>query len=412
MGQTDNICIIGGGPAGLMAAEAAATDGGSVTLCDAMPSVGRKFLLAGRGGLNLTHSEPLAEFVRHYGSEAARFETLLADFGPKELQDWAHDLGIETFIGTSGRVFPAEFKAAPLLRAWVRRLRKQGVEICPRHRWVGFADDGSLRFQTADGERRVTAAATIIALGGGSWPQLGSNGAWTDILRSIGCRISPLRPANCGFDVAWSPHMNPHFGRPMKTVALSFGGCIRRGEIMITSYGLEGGAIYALSAVLREAIATDRRAFLSIDLKPDLGEEEVTQRLSRPRGRLSLSNWLRKSLGLPPQAVALLREGTERGRMETPAQLAAAIKKVPIALSAPRPLAEAISSAGGLRFDEVDDNLMILRRPGVFAAGEMLDWEAPTGGYLLTACFATGRRAGCGARAWVREGKNRHSNVS
>ncbi|PKU24868.1 TIGR03862 family flavoprotein [Telmatospirillum siberiense] len=395
------ICVIGGGPAGLMAAETAAAGGADVVVCDAMPSVGRKFLLAGRGGLNLTHSEPGPAFVSRYGAEAGLFGGFLAEFGPDDLRAWARDLGIETFVGSSGRVFPAEFKAAPLLRAWVRRLRDQGITFRPRHRWAGFADDGALVFRSPRGEWHLSPGATVLALGGGSWPHLGSDGGWISPLQSIGCRIRPLRPSNCGFLVAWSSHMAPHFGQPLKAVALSFGGRRLRGEAMLTEYGIEGGAVYALSAALRDAIDRDGSAVLTVDLKPDFSEETLSERLARPRGRLSLSNWLRRTANLPPAAVALLRETAPAEALARPASLARAIKTAPVPLHGARPLAEAISSAGGLCFEELDDDLMVRRRPGLFAAGEMLDWEAPTGGYLLTGCFATGRRAGRGALRWL-----------
>jgi hypothetical protein len=401
MGYDNDICIVGGGPAGLMAAETAVLGGARVVVCDSMPSVGRKFLLAGRGGLNLTHSEPMSAFVLRYGEQSALFQSLLAEFGPAELRAWAADLGVETFIGTSGRVFPAEFKAAPLLRAWIRRLRNLGVLFQTRWRWIGFAGDGAACFATPEGERRLTPDATILALGGGSWPHLGSDGGWIAPLERIGCQVRPLKPSNCGFLIDWSSHMAPHFGCPLKAVALSFGTRRLRGEVMLTDYGIEGGAIYALSAALRDAIACDGTTRLMIDLKPDLDDKAVHDRLDKPRGRLSLSNWLRKTLNLTPAAVALLRETAEKEDLASPERLAQRIKNLPITLSGVRPLAEAISSAGGLCFGELNDDLMVRRRPGLFAAGEMLDWEAPTGGYLLTGCFSSGRRAGHGALRWL-----------
>jgi uncharacterized flavoprotein (TIGR03862 family) len=394
-----SICVVGGGPAGLMAAETAVLGGASVTLCDAMPSVGRKFLLAGKGGLNLTHSEPLAAFALRYGENAELFLSLFNKFGPAELRSWAADLGVATFVGSSGRVFPAEFKAAPLLRAWVRRLRSLGVIFRKEWRWIDFADDGTLRFHTSESEQRLTARATILALGGASWPQLGSDGSWIEPLRSIGCRISPLRPANCGFLVNWSPFMVPHFGYPLKSIALSFGERRLRGEILLSDYGLEGSGLYAMSAALRDAIARNGRTTLTLDLKPDLDTDALRERLKRPRGRQSLSNWLRRAINLSPAAIALLRELAPK---ETSIdQLVPAIKALPLPLAGVRPIAEAISSAGGLCFDEVNEDLMVQRRPGLFVAGEMLDWEAPTGGYLLTGCFATGRQAGQGALRWL-----------
>jgi hypothetical protein len=409
--------VVGGGPAGLMAAEAAAGTGARVSLFDAMPSVGRKFLLAGRGGLNLTHSEPFDRFLTRFGDRSQELEPSLRDFGPHELRLWAEGLGVETFVGTSGRVFPKEFKAAPLLRAWVRRLKEQGVIFHPRHRWTGYSPaegggngggggGGVAVFDVGGTAVRVETGASVLALGGGSWPGLGSTGAWVEILAAMGCRIAPLRPANCGFETAWSPHMEPHFGSPLKTIALAFGGLVRRGELVITSYGIEGSAVYALGAALRDAIESDGRALLSIDLKPDLDEAALARRLAKPRGGQSLSNWLRKTTGLLPPAVALLREaltvsGIDANAEVSPSDWAARLKAVPLPLSAPRPLAEAISSAGGLVFDEVDRSFMLSRCPGLFVAGEMLDWEAPTGGYLLTACFATGRVAGRAAGAWI-----------
>lgn len=408
MGQGTTVAVIGGGPAGLMAAEVVAAAGVPVTVFDAMPSVGRKFLMAGRGGLNLTHSEPMAAFLARYGVNAARFAPLLADFGPQAMREWAASLGVGTFVGTSGRVFPDDFKAAPLLRAWVRHLRGLGVDFRLRCRWRGFGQDGGLLFDGETGPVVARADAAILALGGASWPRLGSDGRWVPLVTALGCRVSPLRPANCGFDVAWSSFMVPHFGQPLKGVALGYGGAVCRGEMVMTAYGVEGGGIYALSAALRDGIARDGSAVLRVDLKPDVSLAAVTERLARPRGRASLSNWLRKTLGLPPQAAALLRE--TQADIADPARLAEAVKSLPVVLVAPRPLEEAISSAGGVRFDDLDDQLMVLQRPGLFVAGEMLDWEAPTGGYLLTGCFATGVRAGRGALGWISE--KRHSNVS
>jgi len=397
----NDICVVGGGPAGLMAAETAVLGGARVVVCDSMPSVGRKFLLAGRGGLNLTHSEAMSAFVLRYGERAGLFQSLLAEFGPIELRAWAADLGIETFVGTSGRVFPAEFKAAPLLRAWIRRLRALGVVFHTRWHWSGFVDDGRLCFATPEGQRSLRSDATILALGGGSWPHLGSDGGWIAPLQKIGCQVHPLKPSNCGFLINWTSHMAPHFGCPLKAIAVTFGPRHLRGEIMLTDYGIEGGAVYALSAALRDAIARDGAAQVMIDLKPDLDDKAVRDRLDKARGRLSLSNWLRKSINLTPAAVALLRESTEKEDLTSPERLTHRIKNLPITLTGVRPLAEAISSAGGLCFSELNDDLMVRRRPGLFAAGEMLDWEAPTGGYLLTGCFATGRRAGHGALRWL-----------
>jgi len=399
------ILIIGAGPAGLMAAEAAMAAGGVVTVCDAMPSPGRKLLLAGKGGLNLTHSEPFPTFLTRYGDRAAWLEGHLAAFGPEILRAWAAGLGIDTFVGSSGRVFPAEFKAAPLLRAWLRRLKGQGMRLLVRHRWLGWDADGACRFATPDGEVRYGAAATVLALGGASWPRLGSDGGWVGALAARGIGIAPLAPANCGFDIGWSAVMRQrHAGQPLKPVALSFAGRTLRGEIMLTETGIEGGAVYALSAALRDAIAADGAATLILDLKPDWEEGRLALALAQPRGSRSLSTHLPRTAHLSAVAVALLRETLPEATLNDPARLAAAIKALPLVLKAPRPLAEAISTAGGIRRDELTDGLMLRRLPGVFAAGEMLDWEAPTGGYLLTACFATGRAAGLAAAAWVSNG--------
>jgi uncharacterized flavoprotein (TIGR03862 family) len=387
------VAVIGGGPAGLMAAEAAVAQGVRVHLFDAMPSVGRKFLLAGRGGLNLTHSEPLPRFLDRYGAAREALQPMLEAFPPDTVRAWAANLGIDTFTGTSGRVFPHDFKAAPLLRAWLRRLREAGVLLHARHRWRGFSGDGLL---FGDGEL-VRADATVLALGGGSWPNLGSDGGWIAPLRAAGIAVAPLRPSNCGFEIAWPEPLAGGFdGLPLKNVGLSFGGRRLRGEVVLTTYGIEGGAVYALSAALRDAIECDSRAELILDLKNDLELAEVERRLSRPRGGASLSTWLRKTLNLPSGAAALLRGFAGEAVVDT-AALAAAIKALPLPLAAPRPLAEAISSAGGVSLAAVDENLMLRDRPGVFVAGEMLDWEAPTGGYLLQACLSTGRWAGAAA---------------
>jgi uncharacterized flavoprotein (TIGR03862 family) len=391
--------IIGGGPAGLMAAEAMAGRGVAVEVFDAMPSVGRKFLLAGKGGMNLTHSEPLERFIPRYGARAEPFATLLAEFGPDAVRRWADSLGIATFVGSSGRVFPSDFKAAPLLRAWLRRMKAMGVAFHVRHRWLGWDDYGALRFATPAGERAVEASSTVLALGGASWPQLGSDGAWVDLLATRGVVVAALRPANCGFDVEWSEIFRGRFaGQPLKTVALSFAGRTVRGEAMITETGIEGGAVYALSADLRDAIARDGNAVLSLDLKPDWSEARLAEALSRPRGAKSLSTFLEKTAQLKGVAVGLLREGEVPAE---PARLAGLLKDIKLTLLRPRPMAEAISSAGGVPFEELDGSLMLTRLPGVFVAGEMLDWEAPTGGYLLTGCLATGHRAGLGAAAYA-----------
>ena len=397
------IAIIGGGPAGLIAAEQlAAVDGLEVAVFDAMPSVGRKFLMAGKGGMNITHAEPLADFVGRYGARQDVIAPLLDRFGPQQLRDWIQDLGIATFVGTSGRVFPTEMKAAPLLRAWLHRLRQSGVQFHVRHRWLGWADDGALRFATPAGEKQLVADATILALGGGSWASLGSDGAWVPLLAARGIDIAPLKPANCGFDVAWSTHFAERFaGQPVKPVIGSVAGRRQQGEFNITATGVEGGLIYALSAPLREVLETEGRAVLHLDLAPGKTLERLTADLSRPRGRDSLANHLRRRAGIEGVKAGLLRELLPFETLTATGQLAAAIKHLPLPVTATRPLDEAISTAGGVAFAALDENLMLRDLPGVFCAGEMLDWEAPTGGYLLTACFATGRAAGQGACAWL-----------
>ncbi|MDR6303726.1 hypothetical protein GGQ85_001420 [Nitrobacter vulgaris] len=399
--------ILGAGPAGLMAAEVLARGGVRVTVFDAMPSAGRKFLMAGRGGLNLTHSEPLPQFLARYGAAVPYLKPAIDAFTPEALRKWADDLGQPTFVGSSGRVFPKALKASPLLRAWLKRLDSLGVTLALRHRWMGWDRDGRLKFWTPDGERMVAADATIMALGGASWPRLGSDGAWVEQLASRGIAMSLLRPANCAFTVAWSGFFRDRFeGQPLKNVALSFGPHTVRGEVLITRDGIEGGGIYALSAMLREHINVAGNAVLHINLRPDVPTDRLAVRLNVPRGKQSMSNWLRKAAGLAPVAIGLLQEaaiasGQQSGTMPPPA-LAASIRAVPITLTGVAPIARAISSAGGIAFSELDGDYMIRRLPGVFAAGEMLDWEAPTGGYLLQASFATGAAAGRGALKWLR----------
>lgn len=396
------IAIVGGGPAGLMAADVLSADGSlQVDVYDAMPSVGRKFLMAGKGGMNITHSEPLADFVGRYGARAGVVAPWLSVFGPTALRDWIHGLGIDTFIGTSGRVFPTEMKAAPLLRAWLHRLRGQGVHIHVRHRWLGWRD-GQLRFATPAGELAVAADAVLLALGGGSWAKLGSDGAWVPVLRDAGIPVETLKPANCGFDVDWSPHFRErHAGQAVKPVVATAGEQTRQGEFNITGSGLEGGLIYALAADLRDALARDGRAVLHLDLAPGRTRDRLVADLARPRGRDSLANHLRRRAGIEGVKAALLRELCTPETLASAPTLAAAIKYLPLPVTATRPLDEAISSAGGVSFAALDANLMLRGMPGVFCAGEMLDWEAPTGGYLLTACFASGQVAARGVLGWL-----------
>jgi hypothetical protein len=399
--------VIGAGPAGLMAAEVLAQGGIRVTVHDAMPSAGRKFLMAGRGGLNLTHSEPLPAFLARYYEAATKLEPAIAAFPPDRLRAWSEALGQKTFVGSSGRVFPESFKASPLLRAWLRRLDAQGVQFAFRHRWIGWDDRGRLKHQTPDGERVVEARATVLALGGASWPRLGSDGSWVELLAAKGVVISPLRPANCGFTVAWSDVFKSRFeGQPLKGAEFEFGDQAVRGEAIITRTGIEGGAIYALSAELREAIAEAGGATLRIALRPDPRANELVARLSAPRGKQSFTNFLRKAANLSPVAIGLLQEVTialgQPLASLTPGKLAALIDSLPIKLTGVAPIARAISTAGGIALDELDENFMLNKLPGVFAAGEMLDWEAPTGGYLLQASFATGVAAGQGALGWLK----------
>jgi uncharacterized flavoprotein (TIGR03862 family) len=399
--------IIGAGPAGLMAAEALAQGGARVTVYDAMPSVGRKFLMAGRGGLNLTHSEPFAQFLTRYREAAPHLEAAITAFSPERLRAWSEALGQPTFVGSSGRVFPQAFKASPLLRAWLRRLDASGVQFALRHRWTGWDDQGRLLFQTPGGQRAIEARATVLALGGASWPRLGSDGAWVEVLAGKGVTISPLRSANCGFTVTWSDVFRDRFeGQPLKGIALTFGSSTVRGEAVITGGGIEGGAIYALSAELREAIIKSGEAMLHVALRPDLDAKELSARLSAPRGKQSLSNFLRKTAQLSPVAIGLLQESAITSGVQLSAlsahDLAVLINAVPIKLTGLAPIARAISTAGGIAFDELDSDFMIRHLPGTFAAGEMLDWEAPTGGYLLQASFATGAVAGRGALNWLR----------
>ncbi len=405
------IAIIGGGPAGLMAAEVLAAaenaagqavDRLEVHVFDAMPSLGRKFLMAGKGGMNITHAEALPDFIGRYGERSTEVAAWLADFGPAALREWIHGLGIATFVGTSGRVFPTEMKAAPLLRAWLHRLREQGVHFHVRHRWQGWGADGELLFATPAGPLAVAADAVILAMGGGSWAKLGSDGAWVARLRQRGIDVAPLRPANCGFDVAWSSHFRERFaGAPVKPVVASVAGQSRQGEFNITASGIEGGLVYALAAPLRDRLAADGEVRLHLDLVPGRSQERLAADLGRPRGRDSLANHLRRRAAIDGVKAGLVRELCPPAALTDAAALAAALKALPVPLLRPWPLDEAISSAGGVTFAGVDASLMLRALPGTFCAGEMLDWEAPTGGYLLTACFASGRVAARGALAWL-----------
>jgi uncharacterized flavoprotein (TIGR03862 family) len=391
-----------------MASEVLAQGGARVTLYDRMPAAARKFLLAGRGGLNLTHSEPLDVFLARYGKATPHLRDAIEAFPPAKLRAWCETLGQETFVGSSGRVFPKGLKASPLLRAWLRRLDAAGVVFKPRHRWTGWNDEGALTFETPQGVGTERADATVLALGGGSWPKLGSDGSWAEIMTRAGINVAPLRPANAGVLVSWSNIFRDRFeGTPLKRIALSLAGQTVRGEALVTRTGLEGGGLYALSAPIRAAI--DRKdAVLHIDLRPDLTVEALTKRLRAPRGKQSLSNFLRKAASLAPVAIGLLHEVQAGGaRLSTmpPDALAALIKAVPVRLTGVADIARAISTAGGIAFDEVDAQFMLRKRPGTFVAGEMLDWEAPTGGYLLQACFATGAAAGQGALAWIQSAR-------
>jgi uncharacterized flavoprotein (TIGR03862 family) len=403
--STQTVAIIGGGPAGLMAAEVLSQAGFKVDLYDAMPSVGRKFLLAGVGGMNITHSEPSPAFVSRYAERATLIGPLLRSFGAQALCDWIHGLGIQTFVGSSGRVFPTDMKAAPLLRAWLKRLRESGVVIHTRHRWLGWNSDNSVLIAGPDGEVALNPDATLLALGGASWSRLGSDGAWVPLLEQRGVNVAPLQAANCGFEVsAWSELLRSKFaGAPLKNIAMGLEGhTLRLGECVVTQSGVEGSLVYALSSQIREAINQSGSATVEIDLLPGKSVAEVQKALSKPRGSRSMSKHLHSQLGLDGVKAALLRELTPAAAFADPALLALAIKALPLTLIKPRPLDEAISTAGGVTFEALNEHLMIPSLPGVFCAGEMLDWEAPTGGYLLTACFASGRAAGLGMVDWLR----------
>jgi uncharacterized flavoprotein (TIGR03862 family) len=394
-----------------MAADVLSQYGLQVDVYDAMPSVGRKFLMAGKGGLNISHSEPFDQFLSRYGPRQNRLKPMLEAFGPDALREWVHGLGVETFIGSSGRIFPADMKAAPLLRAWLRRLRQAGVNFHMKHQWLGWAEGGESRqqlFLTPEGDRKICPDALVLALGGGSWPKLGSTGTWVSLLRKQGIPVASLKPSNCGFEVNWSEHFRLGFaGKPLKSVVISFADehgvtVVRKGELIVTDSGLEGGVIYALSAQLRDRIEAAGEAVILIDLVPDKSLESVVESLKLPRGKLSMANHLRKRIGLEKVKAGLLREIASKRDFENPVQLSSLIKALPIRLVATRPIEEAISSAGGIAFEALDEKLMLRAMPGVFCAGEMLDWEAPTGGYLLTACFASGRQAAEGVLDWFK----------
>jgi len=406
-GGRPQVAIIGGGPAGLMAAEVLSQAGVEVDLFEAMPSVGRKFLMAGKGGMNITHSEAREPFLGRYGARREVMTPIIDAFAPDALRDWIHRFGVDTFVGSSGRVFPTDMKAAPLLRAWLHRLREQGVRIHVRHRWIGWDAGGALRLMTPDGERSQPADAVILALGGGSWARLGSDGAWVPWLQARGVDVAPLVPANCGFEAGWSEHFRTRFaGEPVKAVVAHFrdaNGRVwqRQGEFVVSEAGVEGSLIYALSAPLRDAIAQHGSATLHLDLAPGKTLDRVRAEVAHPRGSRSMASHLQSRVGIAGVKAGLLRECTPRETYDNADALAGAIKALPVRLLAPRPIDEAISSAGGVRFAAMNERLMLQALPGVFCAGEMLDWEAPTGGYLLTGCFATGRAAAHGVLAWL-----------
>ena len=401
------VAIIGGGPSGLMAAEVLSREGVTVTVYDAMPSVGRKFLLAGVGGMNITHSEPKADFLGRYRERENEVAAWLQDFDADILREWVHGLGVETFVGSSGKVFPREMTAAPLLRVWLTRLREAGVQFRVRHRWLGWGDQGALRFATPDGELEARHDAVLLALGGGSWKKLGSDGSWLPLLAERGVAVRDLLPANCGFDCNWSSHFADKFaGEPLKSVLLEFtdlaGHTVRKtGECVVTRHGVEGNLIYAFSAPIRDSLLANGSATVYLDLLPQKNAEQVVAEVKHPRGSRSLSSHLQSRLNLKGVRAGLLRECLSKEAFNDMQQLAAAIKRLPLTMHATRPIDEAISTAGGVRLEALDARLMLKDMPGVFCAGEMLDWEAPTGGYLLTACLASGRAAGQGMLDWL-----------
>ena len=405
--------VIGGGPAGLIAAEVLAADGLAVTVYEHKPSVGRKFLLAGRGGLNLTHSEPLDEFARRYDARGW-VAPLLVAFGPDDLRAWCASLGEETFVGSSGRVFPASFRATPLLRAWLRRLDDLGVQFATRHRWLGWDDDGAHRFATADGsEIGVHADVTVLALGGASWPRVGSDGGWVSLLEAVGVGVTSLRPANVGLAVSWSEKFAERFaGQPLKNVAITVGEITVRGDAIVAATGLEGGPVYGIGREVRNRLEQSGSATITIDVHPDQTVARLAERLARRRPKDSVTTWLRRALGLDLVAINLLREAVGTRLPDDPDELAALVKRVPIAIGAMMPIDRAISTAGGISLDELDTDLMLRRRPGTFVAGEMIDWEAPTGGYLLQASFSTGVVAARAASKWSRGERDRSRSLT
>lgn len=407
--DTVAVAIIGAGPAGLMAAECLAEKGMTVDVYDAMPSFGRKFLLAGIGGLNITHSEPYPTFCSRFGDRQEQLQIILDQFPPEVLRQWVSGLGIKTFVGSSGRVFPEEMKAAPLLRAWLQRLRANGVRFHPRHRWVGWSKTGEMVFNFKNEVVQIRPQASIFALGGGSWPKLGSDGAWVNLFKERNIDVAPLQSANCGFDTTWSDYLREKYsGAPLKSVALSFMDVLgryetRRGELVISSTGVEGSLIYAFSRKIRESLNAHGHATLLLDLLPAREKDWVFSEVKRPRGSRSMSSHLQSRLGINGVKLALLHEVLSKTQFADLDQLATTIKALPIAVHATRPIEEAISSAGGVCFSGLDKNLMLARLPGTFVAGEMVDWEAPTGGYLLTACFAMGRHVAHAAAEWLKQ---------
>lgn len=396
------VAVVGAGPAGLFAAETIALGGRRVVVFDQMPSPARKFLMAGRGGLNLTHSEPVDLFLQSYPGAPSNLLAAIRAFPPDSLVAWCHSLGVDTFVGSSGRVFPKAMKASPLLRAWLQALRGIDVEIRTRHRWTGIDDDLTLHFETPAGAVDFRGSSVVLAVGGASWPKLGSDGRWTHTLNNAGIATTSFQPSNCGVLVPWSAFLQERFaGTPLKRIAVSCGDRTSRGELVLTKTGLEGGGVYALSNEIRDQLHRKGAAALELDLRPDLSHDALTERLARLRGRQSMANHLRKSGGLDRIGIALLREVAGPGSLDDPQAAAALIKSLPIQVTALAGIDRAISSVGGLTLDAVDDSFMLKSRPGVFVAGEMLDWDAPTGGYLLQACFATGRAAGLAATRWL-----------